>query len=1013
METIRKKIENVTRFLKQNTAEASAIDESNLSRYGLREIVLRPYQLEGIQWMIARYKTGLGCILADEMGLGKTCQTISFLLHLYGSERNILPSLILLPLSVTSNWKTELKRFAPEIKFICYIGGKEERIELRQKIKSKSRISIILTTYEICLKDEDFLSGLGWHTLVVDEGHRLKNRQSQLHQALRNFNIVHRILLTGTPVQNNLDELYSLLSFVQPDIFRLKYADEFIETYKDVISCSDSDISEILSPFVLRRIKSQVLEDLPKKSEVVLYHGLSSLQKKYYKAILTKDFEAFTSESGVNRTRLSNILMQLRKCVNHPYLFDGAEPEPFQMGEHLVEASGKLFVLDRLLHFLHQNDHKVLIFSQMTRVLDILQDYMALRGYSYERLDGSVRAEERFVAVQNFNEDETTFAFLLSTKAGGQGLNLTAADTVIFVDSDFNPQNDLQAAARAHRIGQLRNVKVIRLIGRSTVEEIILKRAEDKLRLTEAVIVAGQSTSATGVKGYSDELKIEDILKFGLDKLFENDDSSVDNIDFASILGASVNGSWQTDSAVVEDAKAMATSDDDDAEQKPDNYYIFEGKDYSKEPSAGDLKVFQQLIDEEKAQVLVAVEAGRALRNKRGELKLTAGLPLDMPTRKPRKSLTPEELEERRKKREERAAIRAKEAEEEEIRREQDKRKRREEIWKKNQYQSCNFEIPSEDSDDSQSPLNERDKEEDEEEEEEEATVHYVVGDVTHPQCTNDNSAIVVHVLDDSGVWGSGGVFTSLSNRSPQPEQQYTMAGKMKDLALGDVHIIGIDDIQSRSKGRDWLALIIAQKRDSRNNLSGIKMTALQLAFRKLSAYAKANKASVHLPRIGYNTVGFNWYGTERLIRKYFAAKHIPTYIYYFSRKKLSQKRKCDAAEERKKKKHFAQDLTTSTSKSVVKDLPNFMHGVVAYFHKVPEELKNKFTRYVIAFDGDVQTNVNLSTTHIVTDANKESIDAFLKEHQINSDTKIVKLEWISESLKKQYIVDVDQYLLL
>ncbi|KAL5477821.1 hypothetical protein EMCRGX_G024669 [Ephydatia muelleri] len=248
----------------------------------------------------------------------------------------------------------------------------------------------------------------------------------------------------------------------------------------------------VLQPFLLRRVKSEVLLDLPEKSEVILYTGLSAVQKKLYKAILTKDVSAF-GESG-SKTRLMNVLVQLRKCVNHPYLFDGVEPEPFEAGEHLIEASGKLFIIDKLLAHLKSRGHRVLMFSQMTRMLDVIQDY---RGYTYERLDGSVRGEERFLAVKNFSNDPESFVFLLSTRAGGQGLNLVGADTIIFVDSDFNPQNDLQAAARAHRIGQIRPVKVIRLLGKNTVEKVILKRAYAKLELTATVIEGGQFSHGT------------------------------------------------------------------------------------------------------------------------------------------------------------------------------------------------------------------------------------------------------------------------------------------------------------------------------------------------------------------------------------------------------------------------------------------------------------------------------------------------------------------------------------
>jgi len=280
---------------------------------------------------------------------------------------------------------------------------------------------------------------------------------------------------------------------VSPDIFSLNAAEEFVECYTNIDdSEQNAELQNLLSPFLLRRVKSEVMAHLPQKTEVLLYTGMSDIQKKYYKAILMKDLDAFNSPGGSMKTRLMNILMQLRKCVNHPYLFDGVEPEPFELGEHLVDASGKLQVIDQLLVFLKARGHKVLMFSQMARMLDIIQDYLGYRGYSYERLDGSVRGEERYLAIQNFNETEETFIFLLSTRAGGQGLNLMSADTVIFVDNDFNPQNDLQAAARAHRIGQTRPVKVIRLVARSTVEEIVLKRADDKLKLTNTVIEGGK-----------------------------------------------------------------------------------------------------------------------------------------------------------------------------------------------------------------------------------------------------------------------------------------------------------------------------------------------------------------------------------------------------------------------------------------------------------------------------------------------------------------------------------------
>ncbi|XP_060608509.1 chromodomain-helicase-DNA-binding protein 1-like, partial [Ruditapes philippinarum] len=431
-----------------------------------------------------------------------------------------------------------------------------------------------------------------------------------------------------------------------------------------------------------------------------------------------------------------------------------------------------------------------------------------IKGYTYERLDGSVRGEERFLAVQNFNSNDETFVFLLSTRAGGQGINLTSADTVIFVDSDFNPQNDLQAAARAHRIGQ-----------------------------------------SSG-----------------------NPWNDVDP-DFKAILGPTADGEWQPEETKV-DEEANGSEDEGILEDAPQTMYMFEGTDYSKEPTAADKKAFDELLEAEKAVLSEKLAEDRPSRLKRQPLSVfMPGLPDVL--RKPRKKLTPEELAERKKKREEAAAKRAKEAEEREMRRAQEQRKRREELWKKNDYNSCNVEI-DETSDDDEGMLDDDDISGD-------VTPHdirYVLGDVTHPKKTDRENNIIVHCADDSGNWGTGGLFSALSARSSTPEDQYTLAGKMQDLALGDCHMVPFDAGSSSKDSKDWVALIIAQHRDKRNNVSGIKLSALRYGLEKVYVKAKENNASVHLPRIGHTTVGFNWYGTEKLIKKHLASKGIPTYMY-------------------------------------------------------------------------------------------------------------------------------------
>ncbi|XP_039668073.1 chromodomain-helicase-DNA-binding protein 1-like [Perca fluviatilis] len=1012
----------------------TAVAQSDLQKWGLRGIQLRPYQLDGVQWLTQCLKNQQGCILGDEMGLGKTCQTISLLVYMSGALGKTGPFLVLSPLSVMENWRKELECFAPSLTVLCYKGDKERRAELQRETDTQD-FHLLLTTYELCLKDASFLRRWKWKVLVVDEAHRLKNQNSLLYKALTKFSVGFRVLLTGTPIQNNLQELHSLLSFIQPSIFTADETDSFANSYANVQSqpALAAELQSVLEPFLLRRVKSEVAVDLPKKTELLVYHGMSALQKKYYKAILMKDLEAFGNEQG-NKNRLLNILMQLRKCVDHPYMFDGVEPEPFEMGEHLVEASGKLCLLDSMLTYLHKGGHRILLFSQMTRMLDILQDYMEYRGYSYERLDGSVRGEERNLAVKNFSSKHI-FVFLLSTKAGGVGLNLTAADTVIFMDSDFNPQNDLQAAARCHRIGQNRPVKVIRLLARDTVEEIMYSRAVSKLHLTNTVIEEGRFSLLDQAQSAAAGLELSEILKFGVDKLLSSEESSVQDVKLEKILGPSCQGQW-----VDEDFTSLREKQKEEEEEEEKNgsesdgqnhMYYFEGKDYSKDPSSEDQMSFECLLEEQLAEFQRAAGEGRALRHKAG---LSLSVALGMPTRK-RKLLTEAELELRRQRREEASAKRAK-IQEDLKKKQQEQKYKKKMAW----WESCGYRSPCLSSMDSEEEGGGGEEEEEEEEEDDSSVcstdsdstaIHYVLGDVTHPHAAQAD-AIIVHCVDDSGRWGRGGLFTALELRSDEPRKKYELAGKMKDLDLGNVLLFPIDDKQSRLDGQDQLALIVAQQRDKANNLSGILLTALDEALKKIYTAAKRKKASVHLPRIGHSTRGFNWYGTERLIRKHLASRGIPTFIYYHNRAakntappQTSTSATLTSTSSPEPQLHNPRRLAEETEAESPgppaplqsqshgpAELPDFMRGVRVFFYNLPASERKRLARYLITYDGDEEEIMSPEVTHIVAEV-ENSIHSQELQDLVRQYTQVVPVQkdWLESCFSKQRKVNTALFL--
>lgn len=606
--------------------------------------LMRTYQLEGLEWLTSLYENGLNGILADEMGLGKTIQTISFLAFL--RERGIYgPFLIAAPLSTTSNWVAEFKKWTPSIPVVLYHGSKQEREEIRRKqFKNPGgeAFPVICTSYEICMNDRKFLANYGWKFIIIDEGHRIKNLNCRLIRELQSYQSANRLLITGTPLQNNLTELWSLLHFLMPTIFdKLESFESWFDFsalnerngYQQILSEERkknlvTSLHAILKPFLLRRVKADVETSLPKKREYVLYAPLTQTQQELYHEILdgnsraylenkavetisgmntptstrsrslkrkalegsatpnksTKSSRASTpATNGSTRTRrakkgqnyeevsdtayfdqlkspaatttspepdseeleaqeraqtlalakrqigtkkLQNPIIQLRLCCNSPHNFYypfTAEDES-DVDDTLIAESGKMMLLDRLLPDLLAKGHKVLIFSQFKTQLDLLETYCrVLRSWPCCRIDGSIPQSERQEQILAFNQpDSDANVFLLSTRAGGQGINLAAADTVLLFDSDWNPQQDLQAQDRAHRIGQTRPVIVYRFATRGTVEAMLLEKADSKRRLEKLVIQKGRFRKDMAAGGGKSGVSGADFME--LQKLLARDD---------------------------------------------------------------------------------------------------------------------------------------------------------------------------------------------------------------------------------------------------------------------------------------------------------------------------------------------------------------------------------------------------------------------------------------------------------------------------------------------------------
>nr|XP_026696391.1 lymphoid-specific helicase-like [Ciona intestinalis] len=581
--------------------------------------MLRDYQITGYQWLKIMYENGESGILADEMGLGKTIQAIAMVCKLVEVGVNG-PFLVCAPTTTVANWFNEFKKFAPKISLMLYHGTAPERYHLietlMEHLNDKTQV-VVITSYEILLRDRPALMKHSWGYLILDEGHRVKNSNSRTIKELKKLTIRGKLMLTGTPIQNNLTELWSLLNFLLPAvfddmaIFRSWFNLDVLQKDEKVLSM----LHQVLTPFLLRRSKSDVDIKIPPKREMLVMAPLACLQEKFYRAtvdrsirhlLINKDYFNITpgvahpdliasnsqemkdetslkypttrsktigsmkrtiepDDDFVVNVTLNNMIMQLRKCCNHPYLIQyPLQPgtDIFKVDEDLITSCGKMMLLDRMLPVLKERKHKVLLFSQMTSMLDVLQDYCVMRKFSFVRFDGSTKCEDRFAYIEEFNNDPNVFLFLLSTRAGGLGINLTGADTVIIYDSDWNPQNDSQAQDRCHRIGQERPVMVYRMVTMATIDQQIMERAARK-RTMEKMIMHEDKFKGKLAMELNKVVSPDELLTLlqsnSLDRVAENKESIISDEELNQMLDRS---SLKQDQPTMEDESHQSTITD-------------------------------------------------------------------------------------------------------------------------------------------------------------------------------------------------------------------------------------------------------------------------------------------------------------------------------------------------------------------------------------------------------------------------------------------------------------------
>lgn len=807
-------------------------------------VTMHGYQLDGLRWAAALHRCEASGLLCDEMGLGKTLQAIAMLVHLRerGSSN---PFLVVAPLSTLAGWREQLAAFAPSLTVATHAGSAAERADALSAAAAQ-KADVVVSSYEAVLRDAPALKRFAWDYAVLDEAHRLKNSSSLAYRCLLDelrLGTTSKLLLTGTPLQNCPSEFFALLHFACPELYDNESG--FVEwLVADGASGSEGDggstVRQLWEPLLLRRLKATHLA-LPPKHDISLGVPLTPLQRKWYLALLERNLHSLGAAPDAARS-LVFVLGSLRKVCGHPYLFPGVEPEPFEEGEHLVAASAKVALLDRLLLRLRRRGDRVLLYSGSTQMLDILQDVLTMRRLPYVRLDGSARAEERFAAIADFRRRgggdggdamPPPFCFLLSTRAGGVGLNLVEANTVIFFDPDWNPMVERQAADRAHRLGQSRPVTVFHLFCRDTVEEVIRRRCARKASFADSLL-REHSAAAADEAGPTGREAAE-AIRFGVHELRAakpDSDVSVGDDELDAILSR-----IGSDESTAKAAEAVAAG----ADATDESVYVFEGKNFSR-LQRGDASAKQR-----------DVEALEALR-----VSSAAGPSDAAETRKRRRGAPMEE---------------ALNDDAEKVRRAEVARQRKQERWRKAGYASLALPLPTTTEEDCEGAS-------------EPAGLSYAVGDAAlaggEAQGGSGKPAFVLCMVDASGRWPNRGFFRAISAVSDAPESAYVAAAEQKDLKLGDAHLVPLVGMGGSSSTATAVCLLVVMKRPRDAHAYAapvIDDAALSAALAKVAGAASASGASVHSPR----TLA-NWYATERCLKKQLARLRVPTTIYYYKR---------------------------------------------------------------------------------------------------------------------------------